>query len=109
MSALILSHDILDIDASPGFNAFQSKGRQDLRNLRDEAVSSGAHVYLVLWRSGEWVLLGVNVTAGDRHWRSEELVPRLQVLTEVFEVMRKRSKAGDFLQWLELGAKPALH
>ncbi len=82
---LILPHSILDIAASPGFNALQSKGRQDLRSLRDEAISSGAHVYLVLWRSGEWVLLGVNVTTGDRHWRSEQLVPQLQLLTEALK------------------------
>lgn len=108
MTPTFLPHQALDLvgvlETSLPSTA-EIKGRQRLLALRDQAISAGAQVLIVLWQNLEWTLLAIqppaDVVVGD----ARELIPNLLRNPEALQQMRQRARQGNHLQWLTL-ARP---
>jgi hypothetical protein len=80
----------------------ETKGRQRLLALRDQAISAGAQVLIVLWQNLEWTLLAVQPPADVVISDARELIPNLLRNPEALQQMRQRARQGHHLQWLTL-------
>jgi hypothetical protein len=109
MTPTFLPHQALDLvgvlEASLPSTA-EIKGRQRLLALRDQAISAGAQVLIVLWQNLEWTLLAVQPPADVVISDARELIPNLLRNPEALQQMRLRARQGNHLQWLTL-ARPA--
>ena len=108
MTPTFLPHQALDlvgaIEASLPSTA-AVKGRQRLLFLRDQAISAGVQVLIVLWHDLEWTLLAIQPPADVVIDDARELIPNLLRNPEALQQMRQRAGQGNHLQWLTL-ARP---
>ena len=108
MTPTFLPHQALDLvgvlEASPPSSA-ETKGRQRLLTLRDQAISAGAHVLIVLWHDLEWTLLAIQPPADVVISDARQLISNLLRNPEALQQMRQRAGQGNHLQWLTL-ARP---
>ena len=108
MTPTFLHHQALDLvgvlEASLP-SSEEIKGRQRLLALRDQAISAGAQVLIVLWQNLEWTLLAVQPPADVVIDDACELIPNLLRNPEALQQMRQRARLGNHLQWLTL-ARP---
>lgn len=108
MTPTFLPHQALDLagvlEASLPSSA-EIKGRQRLLALRDQAISAGAQVLIVLWQNLEWTLLAVQPPADVVISDARELIPNLRRNPEALQQMQQRARQGNHLQWLTL-ARP---
>ena len=105
MTPIFLHHQAMDLfgvieTGLPSKDAV--KARRRLCSIRDLAVSSGAHVLIVLWQDLEWTLLAIQPPADVEINDARELIPRLLRNPEALEQMRQRSLEGNHMQWLML-------
>jgi hypothetical protein len=109
MTPTFLPHQALDLvgvlDASLPSTA-EIKGRQRLLTLRDQAISAGAQVLIVLWHDLEWTLLAIQPPADVVISDARELIPNLLRNPEALKQMQQRARHGNHLQWLTL-TRPA--
>jgi hypothetical protein len=102
MTPTFLPHQALDLvgvlEASLPSSA-EIKGRQHLLALRDQAISAGAQVLIVLWQNLEWTLLAVQPPADVVISDSRELIPNLLCNPEALQQMQQRARRGYHLQW----------
>lgn len=105
MTPTFLPHQALDlvgaIEASPP-SCTQIKGRQRLLFLRDQAISAGVKVLIVLWHDLEWTLLAIQPPADVVIDDARELIPNLLRNPEALRQMRQRAHQGNHMQWLML-------
>lgn len=105
MTPTFLPHQALDVvgvlEASPPSTA-EINGRQRLQALRDQAISAGAQVFIVLWQNLEWTLLAVQPPADVVIHDARQLIPNLLRNPEALQQMRQRARQGSHLQWLDL-------
>lgn len=94
------SHSVLDDSSSLPPTA--TKGRENLRALRDLAIADGAHVLFVVWRSMEWVMLAVEVPAGVVVDDAAQLIPNLMANPATLAQMQENARQGQHLHWLQL-------
>ena len=73
------------------------KARRRLCTVRDLAVSTGAHVFIVLWQNLEWTLLAIQPPADVEITDAHELIPGLLRKPEALEQMRQRSREGNHM------------
>ena len=95
MTPIFLHHQAMDLfgvieTGLPSKDAV--KARRRLCSIRDLAVSSGAHVLIVLWQDLEWTLLAIQLPADVEITDARELIPRLLRNPEALEQMRQRSR-----------------
>ena len=105
MTPTFLHHQALDLfgvieTGLPSEDAVKRHRR--LCSIRDLAVSSGAHVLIVLWQNLEWTLLAIQPPADVEITDARELIPKLLRNPEALEQMRQRSREGNHMQWLML-------
>lgn len=112
MTPTFLPHQALDlagaIEASlPSTAAI--KGRQRLLAFRDQAISAGVQVLIVLWHDLEWTLLAIqppaDVVISDAH----QLIPNLLRNPEALQQMWQRASQGNHMQWLMLRPATTQH
>ncbi|CAI8759091.1 Photolyase/cryptochrome alpha/beta domain-containing protein [Pseudomonas sp. IT-P171] len=109
MTPTFLPHQALDLvgalrESLP--SSAEIKGRQRLLILRDQAISAGAQVLIVLWHDLQWTLLAIQPPADVVIGDARELIPNLLRNPEALQQMRQRAGQGNHLQWLTL-ARPA--
>ena len=108
MTPTFLPHQALDLagmlEASMP-SSTEINGRQRLLALRDQAISAGAQVMIVLWQNLEWTLLAVQPPADVLISDARELIPNLLRNPEALQQMQQRARRGYHLQWLTL-ARP---
>ena len=108
MMPTFLPHQALDlvgpIEASQPSTA-PIKGRQRLLFLRDQAISAGVQVLIVLWHDREWTLLAIQPPADVVINDARELIPNLLCNPEALQQMWQRAGQGNHMQWLML-ARP---
>jgi len=108
MTPTFLPHQALDlvgaIEASLPSNA-ASKGSQRLLFLRDQAISAGVQVLIVLWHDLEWTLVAIQQPSDVVIDDARELIPNLLRNPEALQQMRQRAGQGNHMQWLTL-ARP---
>ena len=105
MTPIFLHHQAMDLfgvieTGLPSDDA--GKARSRLCSARDLAVSTGAHVLIVLWQNLEWTLLAIQPPADVEITDARELIPGLLRKPEALEQMRQRSCEGNHMQWLML-------
>ncbi|SED49596.1 hypothetical protein [Pseudomonas migulae] len=109
MTPTFLPHQALDfvgvLEASLPSSA-EINGRQRLLALRDQAISAGAQVLIVLWHDLEWTLLATQPPADVVISDARELIPNLLCNPEALQQMQQGARQGNHLQWLTL-ARPA--
>ncbi|MFL1527191.1 hypothetical protein [Pseudomonas sp. O230] len=108
MTPTFLPHQALDLigalrESLP--SSAEIKSRQRLLALRDQAISAGAQVLIVLWHDLEWTLLAIQSPADVVISDARELIPNLLRNPEALQQMRQRAGQGNHLQWLTL-ARP---
>ncbi len=101
MPALILPDTALD-QPLPDLPPAAAAAREQLRALRDRAKGSGAVVLVVLWPSGCWSLLAVDVPAGMALESPADLLPSLQAAPAAMAHFEQQAQAGNPLAWLAL-------
>lgn len=109
MTPTFLPHQALDLAGvlhASLPSCAETKGRQRLLILRDQAISAGAQVLIVLWPDLEWTLLAIQPPADVVIHDARELIPNLLRNPEALQQMRQRAGQGNHLQWLTL-ARPA--
>ena len=109
MTPTFLPHQALDLAGllhASLPSCAETRGRQRLLILRDQAISAGAQVLIVLWHNLEWTLLAIQPPADVQISDTRELIPNLLRNPEALEQMRQRARQGNHLQWLTL-ARPA--
>lgn len=108
MTPTFLPHQALDLvgvlEASLPSIA-EIKGRQRLLALRDQAISAGAQVLIVLWQNPEWTLLAVQPPADVVISDARQLISTLLRNPQALQQMQQRAAQGNHLQWLTL-ARP---
>ena len=102
MPALILSAAALDQPLPVAMPPAAAAVRDHLRALRDKARDTGAVVLLVLWPSGCWSLLAVDVPAGMALESPADLLPSLQAAPAAMAHFEQQAQAGNPLAWLAL-------
>ena len=105
MTPIFLHHQAMDLfgvieTGLPSEDAV--KARRRLCSVRGLAVSTGAHVLIVLWQNLEWTLLAIQPPADVEITDAHELIPGLLRKPEALEQMRQRSREGNHMQWLML-------
>ena len=108
MTPTFLPHQALDLAGvlhASLPSCAETKGRQRLLILRDQAISAGAQVLIVLWQNLEWTLLAVQPPADVVINDARQLIPNLLRNPEALQQMRQRARQGNHLQWLTL-ARP---
>ncbi|MVW88575.1 hypothetical protein EI969_21970 [Pseudomonas sp. PB101] len=108
MTPIFLPHQALDVVGAlrePLPSSAEIKGRQRLLTLRDQAISAGAQVLIVLWQNLEWTLLAVQPPPDVVIHDARQVIPNLLRNPEALLQMRQRSRQGSHLQWLTL-ARP---
>ena len=109
MTPTFLPHQALDLAGvlHPSLpSCTETKGRQRLLSLRDQAISAGAQVLIVLWHDLEWTLLAIQPPADVVISDARELIPNLLRNPEALKQMQQRARQGNHLQWLTL-TRPA--
>lgn len=102
---IFLPHSVLDSmpdHAAALLPPAATKGRENLRALRDRAIADGAHVLLAIWPTLDWVLLAVEVPSGVVIEDAAQLIPNLMANPVALDQMRRNARHGEHLQWLEL-------
>lgn len=105
MTPIFLHHQAMDLfgvieTGLPSEDAV--KARRRLCCARDLAVSTGAHVLIVLSQNLEWTLLAIQPPSDVGITDARELIPGLLRKPEALEQMRQRSREGNHMQWLML-------
>lgn len=105
MTPIFLPNQALDLvgvlEASLAAIA-ETKRRQPLRALRDQAILAGGQVLIALWRNLERPLLGVQPPADVVINDTRELIPNVLRNSEALQQMRQRLGQASHLQWLTL-------
>jgi hypothetical protein len=102
---IFLPHSVLDSmpdQAAAILPPAAAKGRENLRALRDRAITEGAHVLLAVWPTLDWVLLAVEVPPGVVIEDAAQLIPNLMANPEALDQMRRNARHGEHLHWLQL-------
>lgn len=105
MTPTFLPHQALDLAGllhASLPSCAETKGLQRLLILRDQAISAGAQVLIVLWHGLEWTLLAIQPPADVVISDARELIPNLLRNPEALQQMRQRARQGNHLQWLTL-------
>ena len=100
MKPLFLHHqalELLGVLAAGQPSSDMINVRRRLCTLRDQAISSGAHVLIVLW-----TLLAIQPPSDVVITDAQELIPNVMGNPEALEQMRQRAREGNHLQWLML-------
>lgn len=105
MKPIFLHHqalELLGVLAAGQPSSDVIKVRRQLCFLRDQAISSGAHVLIVLWQNMDWTLLAIQPPSDVVITDAQELIPNVMGNPEALEQMRQRAREGNHLQWLML-------
>lgn len=86
-----------------------NRGQARLRAWRDEAISKGAHVMLLVWPSREWVMLAIKPPEDVRVENTEQLIPNVRANISALELMITNSQHGNHFFWLKLTRTATLH
>lgn len=98
--------DLLGIGLLPNVTP---KGQDRLRTLRDDAISKGAHVMLLVWPSREWVMLSIEPPEGIPAEDTEQLIPSVRANATALELMLTNSRHGNHLFWMSLSRIASQH
>lgn len=98
--------DLLGIGLLPNVTA---KGQDRLRTLRDDAISKGAHVMLLVWPSREWVMLSIEPPEGVLVEDTDQLIPSVQANVTALDLMLTNSQHGNHLFWMNLSRNASQH